>query len=96
MLRYHRHSLKDARMWVSHFKLAVSSLTDFSRLELGAGGGLVGLGVAIGCQIGHPIYITDQQNMLELMAKNIMLNLLESRVIPLVLNWYFDNPFSRN
>jgi tRNA1(Val) A37 N6-methylase TrmN6 len=56
-------------------------------LELGAGGGLVGLAVAIGCAVDHPIYITDQENMFELMGKNIALNSLESRVKELVLNW---------
>jgi tRNA1(Val) A37 N6-methylase TrmN6 len=57
-------------------------------LELGAGGGLVGLGVAIGCEVDHTIYITDQENMLSLMAQNVNLNGLSSRVVPLVLNWY--------
>lgn len=56
-------------------------------LELGAGGGLVGLGVAIGCSVDNPIYITDQENMLSLMEQNVKLNGLESRVVPLVLNW---------
>jgi protein N-lysine methyltransferase METTL21A len=56
-------------------------------LELGAGGGLVGLGVAIGCHVDNPICITDQENMLSLMEQNIKLNALESRVVPLVLNW---------
>jgi protein N-lysine methyltransferase METTL21A len=57
------------------------------RLELGAGGGLVGLGVAIGCHVDRPIYITDQENMLSLMIQNIDLNNLGSRVVPLILNW---------
>ena len=57
------------------------------RIELGAGGGLVGLGVAIGSQLDRPIYITDQENMLSLMIQNISLNGLGSRVVPLVLNW---------
>ncbi|KAH7419925.1 putative methyltransferase-domain-containing protein [Cadophora sp. MPI-SDFR-AT-0126] len=56
-------------------------------LELGSGGGLVGLGVAIGCRLDHTLYITDQENMMELMHKNIELNGLESRVNELVLNW---------
>ena len=56
-------------------------------LELGAGGGLVGLGVALGCTVDKPIYITDQENMLSLMKQNIDLNGLQSRVVPLVLNW---------
>jgi predicted nicotinamide N-methyase len=57
-------------------------------LELGAGGGLVGLAIAIGCSVDHLIYITDQENMFDLMGKNISLNGLESRVEGLVLNWY--------
>jgi protein N-lysine methyltransferase METTL21A len=60
---------------------------DFSRLELGAGGGLVGLTVALGCIIEAPVHITDQTDMFSLMVQNIALNKLEARVIPLVLNW---------
>ncbi len=56
-------------------------------MELGAGGGLVGLGVAIGCGVETPILITDQENMIELMKTNIKLNGLESHVKELVLNW---------
>jgi hypothetical protein len=56
-------------------------------LELGAGGGLVGLGVALGCSIDNPIYITDQKNMLPLMEQNVDLNGLQFRVVSLVLNW---------
>lgn len=58
-----------------------------SSLELGAGGGLVGLGIARGCEVDHSIYITDQENMLSLMEKNIALNGLKSRVVPLILDW---------
>ena len=56
-------------------------------LELGAGCGLVGLAIAMGSSVDQPIYITDQENMLELMGKNVALNRLESRVKGLVLNW---------
>jgi tRNA1(Val) A37 N6-methylase TrmN6 len=59
----------------------------FCSLEIGAGGGLVGLGVAVGCEVNHSILITDQENMLPLMIRNVNLNSLESRVRPLVLNW---------
>ena len=41
----------------------------------------------MGCKFHRPIYITDQENMIDLMRKNIRLN-LESRVKELVLNWY--------
>jgi len=63
------------------------SLKDEKILELGAGGGLVGLTVAIGCRAGEQLYITDQENMMSLMQQNIALNELSSRVAPLVLNW---------
>ncbi|KAJ5683198.1 hypothetical protein N7462_006363 [Penicillium macrosclerotiorum] len=56
-------------------------------VELGAGGGLVGLAVARGCDIGTPIYITDQQPMYSLMEANIQLNQLRSKVTASVLNW---------
>lgn len=59
----------------------------FHRLELGAGGGLVGLAVALGCQIEPPLYITDQECLLALMEQNIKLNQLQSIVKPLVLDW---------
>jgi len=55
---------------------------------LGAGGGLVGLAVALGCAVDAPVLITDQMDMFPLMVKNVALNGLESRVVPLVLNWY--------
>jgi len=56
-------------------------------LELGSGGGLVGLAVAIGCVVRNPIYITDQENMFSLMERNIALNKLEETVVPLVFDW---------
>lgn len=58
-----------------------------SSVELGAGGGLVGLAVARGCKIGSPIHITDQQPMFSLMNDNIKLNHLESMVTASILNW---------
>ncbi|KAI0019212.1 putative methyltransferase-domain-containing protein, partial [Xylariomycetidae sp. FL0641] len=56
-------------------------------LELGAGGGLVGLAVASGCALENPLYITDQAGMLDLMAKNTELNGLTGKVKPALLNW---------
>ncbi|TVY73144.1 Protein-lysine N-methyltransferase EFM6 [Lachnellula suecica] len=67
-------------------------LQDARILELGAGGGLVGLGVALGCPVVSPIYLTDQENMLSLMERNVTLNSLKSRVLPLVLNWGDELP----
>lgn len=59
------------------------------RLEIGAGGGLVGLAVAKGCLINQsqPLYITDQLEMFSLMEHNIVLNEVDGRVKALVLNW---------
>jgi len=57
------------------------------RLELGAGGGLVGLAVAIGCNLIQPLYITDQNSMLALMRRNIALNSLQKAVLAEVLDW---------
>jgi len=62
-------------------------LQDARILEIGAGGGLVGLGVAAGCQIKAPLYITDQLEMEELMHHNVKLNDLEGRVKAMILNW---------
>jgi hypothetical protein len=92
MLRYHRNSLKDARMSVLVYLIfqieKKPPSTNYISLELGAGGGLVGLAVAQGCIIDRPLFITDQLNMVELMRKNITLNGLQSRVVELVLDWY--------
>lgn len=57
------------------------------RLELGAGGGLVGLGVALECGVQSRLLVTDQQEMLELMQHNIRLNDIEDRAKALILNW---------
>ncbi|KAK1754628.1 protein-lysine methyltransferase METTL21D [Echria macrotheca] len=56
-------------------------------LELGAGGGIVGLTVAKGCSLSSPLYLTDQLEMEELMHHNIKLNNLEDRVKATILNW---------
>ncbi|KAL4740147.1 putative methyltransferase-domain-containing protein [Aspergillus similis] len=64
------------------------SLADKTILELGAGGGLVGLAVASGCEVGPPhIYITDQAPMLPLMESNIALNNLSRKVKAAILDW---------
>ncbi|KAJ9156622.1 Protein-lysine N-methyltransferase EFM6 [Pleurostoma richardsiae] len=72
MLRYHRDELHSA---------------DARILEIGAGGGLVGLAVARGCDTQQPLYITDQVEMLSLMEHNTVLNGLQDSVRPLILNW---------
>ncbi|KUJ15627.1 uncharacterized protein LY89DRAFT_647452 [Mollisia scopiformis] len=63
------------------------SLRNARILELGSGGGLVGLAVALKFQLDQLTLITDQENMIDLMRKNIALNELESRAHELVLNW---------
>ncbi|KAL1865024.1 Protein-lysine N-methyltransferase efm6 [Diaporthe australafricana] len=62
-------------------------LRDARILEIGAGGGLVGLAVANGCSLSQPLHITDQLEMLSLMGHNVLLNNAQGRVKPLVLNW---------
>jgi len=61
------------------------------RLELGAGGGLVGLALAIALMPREDethVHITDQMSMLELMKQNIKLNDLTPRVIHAsILDW---------
>ncbi|OAX82641.1 hypothetical protein ACJ72_03003 [Emergomyces africanus] len=64
-----------------------SDLCGKSIVELGAGGGLVGLAVARGCAVDSPIYITDQTPMLSLMQSNVQLNGLSDIVHPAVLDW---------
>ncbi|KAJ9607925.1 Protein-lysine N-methyltransferase efm6 [Cladophialophora chaetospira] len=65
------------------------NLKEKSIVEIGAGGGLVGLAVALGCEIGdgQKIHITDQIPMLALMKRNIALNKLEKRVVATVYDW---------
>jgi len=56
-------------------------------IELGAGGGLVGLAVARGCDTTVPLVLTDQLPMLALMQKNIALNGLTSKVTAAIYDW---------
>lgn len=67
-----------------------------SVVEIGAGGGLVGLAVALGCEVDadSPIYITDQLPMLALMQKNIALNNLQGRVRAEIYDWGTPPPAS--
>ena len=67
-------------------------LVDKETLELGAGGGLVGLAVAIACKTNTTLHITDQQPMFELMKRNITLNNLDSRVTASVYDWGTPTP----
>ncbi|KAF2471657.1 uncharacterized protein BDR25DRAFT_222947 [Lindgomyces ingoldianus] len=61
-------------------------------VELGAGGGLVGLAVALGCQTTTTIHITDQLPMFDLMKENISLNNLSSKVTAVIYDWGSPTP----
>jgi hypothetical protein len=74
--------------WHTNETLRGNVLTSSLRLELGAGGGLVGLAVALECQLQNPMLVTDQLQMLELMQHNIKLNQLERKAQAMILNWY--------
>lgn len=63
------------------------ALSNARVLELGAGGGLVGLAVARGCAVRPPVFMTDQAGMEALMRHNTALNRLDGRVEVRVLNW---------
>ncbi|OQN99019.1 hypothetical protein B0A48_14880 [Cryoendolithus antarcticus] len=66
-----------------------------SIVELGAGGGLVGLAVALGLKPACPIHLTDQLPMLSLMRRNITLNpSLTTPVIPSICDWGSPVPSS--
>jgi 16S rRNA G1207 methylase RsmC len=60
-------------------------------LELGAGGGLIGLAVALECQLQNQLLVTDQLEMYELMKHNIELNNLQDKAKAMVLNWYVNS-----
>ncbi|KAL9106394.1 MAG: hypothetical protein Q9227_008595 [Pyrenula ochraceoflavens] len=78
LLRYHRYDLIAKTMHV---------FVDPDFLELGAGGGLVGLAVARGCNLNRKTQITDQLPMLELMQSNIRENGLEEKVTAHIFDW---------
>lgn len=60
----------------------------YCSLEVGAGGGLVGLGVALECNgVQSRLLLTDQVEMLDLMRHNIELNEVQHRAEALILNW---------
>ncbi|EHY55925.1 Protein-lysine N-methyltransferase efm6 [Exophiala dermatitidis] len=63
------------------------SLLGKSIVEIGAGGGLVGLAVALGCEVDTKIWVTDQLPMLALMQKNVELNKLEAKVGAAIYDW---------
>ncbi|KAK4867308.1 hypothetical protein LT330_000818 [Penicillium expansum] len=92
-----KEDLKDGcggQLWPAGMALAkyllsrhTTDLSDKTIVELGAGGGLVGLAVARGCHLEQPIYITDQEPMFSLMKSNIQLNNLGANATAAILNW---------
>ena len=67
-------------------------MIDRVSVELGAGGGLVGLAVAVGCNVTATLHITDQDEMFELMKTNIGLNNLSGRVEAYIYDWGQPTP----
>lgn len=78
-----------AGMVLSRYLLSqhTSDMSGKTIVEIGAGGGLVGLAVARGCQFASPIHITDQLPMFDLMQDNILLNQLGTKVKASILDW---------
>lgn len=69
-----------------------NELRNASIVELGAGGGLTGLAITIGCEPKYPLHTTDMQSMLELMQRNIALNNLQHKVAASVYDWGESRP----
>ncbi|OGE50328.1 hypothetical protein PENARI_c017G04737 [Penicillium arizonense] len=92
-----KEDLKDGcggQLWPAGMVLAkyllcrhATDLSDKSIVELGAGGGLVGLAIARACRLEKRIYITDQEPMFSLMEANIELNNLTPNATAAILNW---------
>ncbi|KAF2840588.1 hypothetical protein M501DRAFT_1014600 [Patellaria atrata CBS 101060] len=78
-----------AGMVLSKYLLRQSNETFKNRsiVELGAGGGLVGLSLALKIKADGSIFITDQKPMYELMEKNISLNSLDDNVKAAIYDW---------
>ncbi|KAF5001711.1 hypothetical protein FDECE_10882 [Fusarium decemcellulare] len=101
MLRYHKDRLSNARIALflaradsvrgTRERSRLANLVGILRLELGAGGGLIGLAVALECELQNPLLVTDQIEMLELMQHNIKLNALQDKAKAMVLNCWLAN-----
>lgn len=92
------------QLWPAGMLLSKYMLTHHKDLhnerivEIGAGGGLVGLAVAMGCNMidndGSKLIISDQIPMFSLMQKNIALNKLEDKVEAVIYDWGTPAPTS--
>lgn len=82
---------RGVRGFEGHFQGTRVADSSISRLELGAGGGLVGLSVALELELmgrkDNKLLMTDQLQMLDLMKTNIGLNDLSDSVDASILNW---------
>ncbi|KAI5236509.1 hypothetical protein E4T43_08583 [Aureobasidium subglaciale] len=89
LMRQDRDMFSDKTMFVPLIakKNGTLMLIKSYRVELGAGGGLVGLAVALGYQLNQPLHLTDQIPMFSLMERNIALNNLQDRVKPSIYDW---------
>ncbi|KAF2280584.1 uncharacterized protein EI97DRAFT_428674 [Westerdykella ornata] len=78
-----------AGMVLSKYMLSKKSedIADKTVVELGAGGGLVGLALALSTSLKQPLHITDQLPMYDLMVRNIALNSLSSTVHASIYDW---------
>jgi protein N-lysine methyltransferase METTL21A len=82
------------QLWPAGMTLARYMLTQHTHnlvgkhiMEIGAGGGLVGLAVAAGCELDNRLVLTDQEAMFALMEKNIAMNNLQDKIQAKVYDW---------
>ncbi|KAI5786046.1 putative methyltransferase-domain-containing protein [Pyronema domesticum] len=74
--------------WVLKKYMGTTELRGKRIVELGAGGGITSLAVAVGCDLeGADLYMTDMKAMYELMKDNVKLNKLEDKIKVELLDW---------
>jgi hypothetical protein len=75
--------------WVLKKYMGTTELRGKRIVELGAGGGITSLAVAVGCDLeGAELYMTDMEAMFELMKDNVKLNKLEDKIKVELLDWW--------